>query len=544
MGNDDEVKGGSKPARSSAAGKRSGSRSSAGRSSSRSSQTTRTRRRPPEENASRSRSRNSGDGGPLSPGSRSMFLRDVERQLARPELYDLGVEFAKTRRNRSRVVGASVALFVVVMVGASIAVTSYIQNRSQNVPVNISAFKDVNLMELLDRAKEISNKITAANRNLQELTSSMQNAVSTVQQNSAAEVQLVDNQLIPSTQRQSRIASIRRQAKSRIQEIEARYAVPIKKQKAKIANLQAQASQYDTRQMKEAKKQQAILNSQQSVFDAQMKETEDYYRKRIAGVRKQYRSEIASINKHNTQLFDLMKQNEATTISHLVARYNPTFTSPSLKALIAQPVSADGPVSPPTPRERALLSTLEQSGSVQPARVSDLERRIADFATLMAALRAIPFKNSVPSTLSHVAFFNHRIITDFRAIGNGMDALLLQRDHEVKQLEREMAQNKRVIAAKDEKIGEYEHALRSLVSTNRENGYILDARNPAKIAVFVDPLYHVKNGETAYVFRHDDQRIGTIRFAVSNGTVTARELTLAKKNVPMEPFDKILLKLK
>ena len=517
MGNDDEVKGGS------AGPKGRGSRSS--RSTGRSSGS----------------SRDVEDSKELAVRSRTMFLRDVQQQLARKELYNLDDEFAKTKKNRSPVVILSVGLFVVIMVAAGIAVTTYIQQRSQNVPVNISAFQDVNLMELLDRAKQLNDQLSNAQQNLQTIESNQSNEIDSVRSNEAQQIQLVNNQLISDAEKRTKIATIRAQAAAQVNQIQAKYADPIKKEKATITSLQNQAAQYDTRQMQQAKKQEAILNNQQKLFDLQMKKTEDQYTKQIADLKQQYTSQIASINQHNSQLITLMKQNQATEIAQLTAKYNPTFTSPELLSLINEPIPAD----PATAvSQDAFVRMVVQDGVVSASSIQDLQNRMESFATLLGALQKVPYENSVPPALAHLRFFNNQIVSGYRTIGKGLTEIIGQKNQSIQQLQQKVSQADSVISAKDSTIAEYTHALSALVRNSRENGYVLDARNPSKIAVFVDPLYHVKSGDTAYVFRRDDQQIGTIRFSVSDGTVTAQQVSLDKKDVPMQPFDKILLNLK
>lgn len=471
-----------------------------------------------------------------------MFLRDVQQQLARKELYNLDEEFSKTRKNRSPVVILSISLFVIVMVAIGIAVTTYIQRRSQNVPVNVASFQDVNLMSLLDRAKQINDKLTIANRNLQTVQQNEGNDISSVQDNEAHEIDLVNNELISASAKRSRIAVIRSRAQTQIAAIHAKYADPLKKARDEISNLQNQAAQYDTHQMQEAKKQEAVLNNQQKLFDMQMKQTEDYYNHQLAQQKKQAEAQIATLNRHHTQIVDLLKQNQATEIANLIKKYNPTFTSPSIVSLLNEQI----PVDPSSDAAQAPFERLAvQAGVVSASSINDLQTRIANFALLISALQKVPYENSIPPTLAHLSYFNHQIVSGYRSIGKGLTEIIAQKNNQIQQLHQKVASVDGVIASKDAIIAEYDHALTSLIRSSRENGYVLDASNPSKIAVFVDPLYHVKSGDTAYVFRSDDQKIGTIRFTVANnGTLHAQQVSLTKKDVPMKPFDKILLNLK
>jgi len=93
-------------------------------------------------------------------------------------------------------------------------------------------------------------------------------------------------------------------------------------------------------------------------------------------------------------------------------------------------------------------------------------------------------------------------------------------------------------------IDSYNNALSALIRNSRENGYVIDARNTSKIVVFIAPIYTVHDGETAFVFRKDDQPIGTIHLQVGPNGVSGSLVSLAKSSLLMEPFDKILLDVK
>lgn len=508
MGNDDEVKGESTPPE-------------------------RGRRTPPRRTPKRqqpataaSESTNT-DAQALVVRSRALFLRDVQHQLARRELYNLDEEFAKTRKNRSPVVLLSVSAFVVVMVAAGIIVTTYIQRRSQNVPVNIAAFQDVNLMSLLDRAKQLNDQLNSADQELSGLKTAQANEIQAAQMSASQQIQLVDNMMIGNAEKQRRIAAIRGNLAGRIGGIDASYAPKIKAAEAAIASINTKLAQYDTTQMQQAKKQEAILNNQQHLFDMQMQKTVSYYQGEIKNLNAQYTSEIDSIKQHNTQLVALLNHNHAVEIADLIAKYNPTFTEPAILSILNQPIPKD-PASPGAADRFAELAV--QSGGLSPAAIGDLQARLSDFSLLLGRLQEIPYQNSIPAALSHLAFLNEQIVSSYRQIGSSLAAVIT-------------AQEQR-ISRQDKTIREYDHALSSLIRQNRENGYVLDAQNPQDIAVFVDPLYHVQNGDLGYVFRQDTQAIGIIRFVVSGNEVSARLVSLTKSDNPMQPFDKILLNLK
>ena len=81
------------------------------------------------------------------------------------------------------------------------------------------------------------------------------------------------------------------------------------------------------------------------------------------------------------------------------------------------------------------------------------------------------------------------------------------------------------------------------MSSSRENGYVLDARNPEKIIVYIDKIHAVRDGDLGYVFRQEDNLIATIRFDVTSREITASLVELTSEDAAMAPFDKVLIDL-
>lgn len=460
---------------------------------------------------------NTSDSKELMARSRSLFLRDVERQLARKELYNLDEEFAKTRHNRSPVVWLSVLIFVSVMVVIAVAVTSAIQTRSQKVPVNITAFEDVNLRDILDRAKQLDFQMQTARTALANLQSSEERQLQDARNNAEQQIQVVDAEILTPEQKKKQEAAIRDQLGAQLYRIRAGFASQLEDAKKKIADIQKQLDRYDARQIEAAKKNEAVLNNQQRIFDIQMQNTVNTYQSHIQQLTQQFTSQIESIKQNDAELVAALKRSHATEISNLIATYNPTFTSPEITSILNRPIA------PADSTPDAYSSVALHEGVVGQTGLSDLGLRIRDFGLLLGRLREIPYKNSIPSALDHLESLSREVAGNYQSIANGLAA--------------------RVIADND-LIDSYNNALNSLIQNSRENGYIIDPRDSSRMVVFIAPIYKVQEGEAAFVFRKDDEPIGTIRLQVGPNGVTGRLVSLVKPTEPMEPFDKILLDVK
>jgi hypothetical protein len=92
-------------------------------------------------------------------------------------------------------------------------------------------------------------------------------------------------------------------------------------------------------------------------------------------------------------------------------------------------------------------------------------------------------------------------------------------------------------------VAHFIHALDFLVADSRENGYILDPRDPENIIVFIDKIHAVNDGDQGYVFRREDELIGIIRFSVTPREITASLVEISAPEETIAPFDKILIQI-
>ncbi|MEW8119841.1 MAG: hypothetical protein AB2792_21985, partial [Candidatus Thiodiazotropha sp.] len=97
--------------------------------------------------------------------SKALFLHDIISEFRnRQQRYDVGEEFAKTKKNRSLLIYAVILGMVAVFSIGVYLLTDYIQKDSKNIIVDIDDFKDVKLQELLDTVKRYESGLQQARR--------------------------------------------------------------------------------------------------------------------------------------------------------------------------------------------------------------------------------------------------------------------------------------------------------------------------------------------------------------------------------------------
>ena len=108
---------------------------------------------------------------------RQLIHREAEDFLAKArdatkdirEIYDLEGEFAKTKKNRSLLVPFVTILTLAVLGLVAWGITSSIQKANNAAPVDVAAFDDLNLKDLLDSAKRNENDMATAQSALSQM---------------------------------------------------------------------------------------------------------------------------------------------------------------------------------------------------------------------------------------------------------------------------------------------------------------------------------------------------------------------------------------
>lgn len=428
--------------------------------------------------------------------SKGYFLQEVIEQSKKEAVqYDLEQEFAKSRKNRSLIVPLTIVAVVLAVGVLSAFVTSRIVQKSNEIAVNISDFQDVNLREVLNTAKRLEAQISDATRRKTTLTQELNQQVQMIRNRAGQQIQLLDNENLSDAQRATRIASINSNAERSIANFQDEYQAQIDEIDAEIAVLQEQMAQYDTRQVEEAQKQEELLNSQQAAFDLQLEQQKNYYEQQIENLEAEYQENLESERSFHQQ-YD----------AGLIRKYDPSNVYADFNEEVANSL-------PSTLADYAWSP--DSAGSDPFFGYTEIEAYLEQYRHLIEPLQELPHENSI-------AF----AVDELHGRFSQLEAVLLN-----------LWNNYEMSAAQSR---HFTYAMDTLVGANRENGYVIDPRDINNIAVYIDKIREIRDGQLGYVFRNADEYIATIELAVSGNEVSAsaREVASGKE---LEPFDIILL---
>jgi len=457
--------------------------------------------------------------------SKLIFLREVIEDFRRQQaLYDAGTEFAKTKKNRSPIVPLVVLGMTLLFVLGAVAVTLYIQETSKRITVGIQEFEDVNLKDVLDSAKRNEQEMQQAKRDLEALNQSMESEIAAVREETRHEIDLIAAERITQAEKDRRTQAARAREARRIDAIRASYNPRIQEKNKAIKAIQARIDEYDSRQVEKARKQEEVLNNQQRLFKIELDKTTKYYEDRIATLNAKYDKDTSALRTYHKNYVTTLQDNHAKEIENLILKFNPKLTDFAVVSLLQAGTD-------PKLLKETFPSTyrplLQHEGVMKPEDFQALQRAGVEYDLLTSELKKIPSVNSVPAVVAQMEY-RHRVIAKI------YDELWTR-------LSDSVAKKNVIIASQSSEIEQFLFALERLQKTSRENGYILDARDPKTVKVYVDKDRRLAEGMIGVVFRKDDEYIGKVKFFKKDGEFFASVAELKKTAVPLEPFDKVLI---
>jgi hypothetical protein len=203
-------------------------------------------------------------------------------------------------------------------------------------------------------------------------------------------------------------------------------------------------------------------------------------------------------------------------IADLILRFNPNFSESELRSMVAREritAAVKYPTLAPLPPELAKEKIIPKD------KFDKLRTEQAEERRLVSRLRQVPYINSVAPALTGIERRNAEITGQYEMI---------------------IAELTKAIRRKNEIIGNYRSGLKELTDREREYGYIIDARNKAKMRVYLNPSLRAKPGLRANIFRKDDEYIADIEIFFDNEGPCAKVVRVADGK-SISAFDKIYL---
>lgn len=472
--------------------------------------------------------------------SKLVFLRELSTEFQeRQAQYNLEEEFAKTKRNRSLLVPMVVVGIVLFFVAGAVGITLYIENRSKDVQVGVHAFEDVNLRDVLDAAKRNEQEMEAARRELENLLALQESEIGQARRAFERESEIITASVSLSEEEKARrIAAARAALGRQTDRIRKAYQPKIEEKEAEIEDIQKQMEAYDTRQVQRAKEQEEILNNQRKLFEFELAQTKAAYEKELKDLNIRYTREIEELKKYQQELIAVLKANHAREIANLILKYNPKAVSDPVVPLIQAPIDP-GVVEARLPGFDRSLMTAE--GIVDPNTLVHLGEKLQEQDRILKELKKIPFENIVPQIIAQIEAREKEVALIYERVISLLDQGLRSKNLIIQNQKGTIEGLETQVSNQQALLDRYAYAVEQFFVQTREQGFVLDARDPKDILVAVNKLRKVSSGSVARVFRRDDEYIGRIHYQVEGSHSYWALLDLEDVQNPIRPFDKILV---
>ncbi len=455
------------------------------------------------------------------------FLEAARRESqANGRLYNVDEEFAKTRKNRSFLVLGVTLSTIAILALAAVVVTSIIKKRTDSAPVDVKAFTDLNLKDILGSAKHSESQLVQAKLELSKVEDEISAAEQNIQRDYDASVSSIRAHAYPPAEEKRRIAEAASKAEIQKASLQKRYASELKAKRDAVNTAQNDYNALDSQISDADKAKQKTLDNQDALYELEKKNLSSSYESRIANLEAARRSDAESMKRQRDQLQ-----------RSLIERFNPTFTDEKSQNLLRgwkEPESYAEPL--------PFRPSLKNYSVIDDKTIAGLNLSYTDYLFLSRNLRSVSYLNSVPQALSRMEYEARSSTGVYREALDKSGQVIEKQADEIASLQKRLKDTEASLKAAQDSLAQYRWATAQYAMQNREGGYVIDPRDKDIIVVAINPALPVTDGARAFVIRSGDTPIATLRLSVQNGQISASLIKLMEGET-VQPFDTIIVEV-
>ncbi len=483
--------------------------------------------------------------------SKSIFLpKEIEAE-ERPDAYNFQEELERIKKNRSYPTLFLVTLFMALLIGFTLYFTRAVEKKNRSIDVDITAFKDLRLDELVDALNRNENNLELLTVKLRMLKIEMDQELLTIEEERDNQRWDIIFENLPYAREQQKLARLKDVTDKKLAEIKKSYDTQVGQQEQKIITLSKALSKNTSSLQDRIKKEGGFNNSQRRLyeikltrlkeaFDREMKSQKSYYERRI----------------------------DALTL-----QYNPIFKSSRIHAILSEKKDD----------KHRRLSLNNYQDLLKKERVlskkahDSLREAIEDYQFLIHRMTKIGYLNSVRPSWKTADRLTQKIITDYEELWTGLVSVVKDKNSTIadktqtinRQAETINSQDKTItgqvntifdqneaINKRDvllekqykelqnhqETISKLKQTFDHLPISEKGIGFILNNYTPDHLLIHIKKGHEPKPGDTFWIFR-GYKRIGqlrTTRFNIETG-YQAQVVTLDAGET-IKPLDEIRIK--
>lgn len=484
--------------------------------------------------------------------SKQLFLREAFEEYRRShETYNLEEEFAKTERNRTLVVPGIVVGVILFFAAAAVGTNFYIDRTTEGVQIGEAEFADVSLREVLNSWLQLEQDLEKTRNNIEHIEEEREIHLRLAERAGERRIEILEITEMDEEERSARIAEVEDETEQRISELSERYDEQKEELQAHAEDLeQRQEEEFDESKLLAALERDELVDNEQRLLRLEMEELQEFYENRLETLQEAYESELAEYDEDAQQMrevltqqyeeqIDSLEEEHEEALEELTERYNPDMSDEDIAELLEAPV-------PDVKSSGSYTDVLAQTGALSSSDYEELRGELSEIHTLIKRLKEIPFENSVPEVLEQLEARTAAVAKEYEQVWTDLSESYeaLSNDYAELEGEAETAQQRfeERLKRRTARIDSFEHAFSELIVSDREDGFVVDARDPSSIVVFFDRIQDVDEDTKGVIFREREGFIADVSFEIKDGRIRASAENIAKDH-SIKPFDRILLQL-
>lgn len=435
--------------------------------------------------------------------------------------YDLEKEYAKTRNNKSLFVIIVLVLTAFTICLVSFGIYKYVQNQNENVPVNVDAFEDLNLRQLLDTVSRTQNELNLALAEKERIEEEYSANTDSETRSRDSDVYMLEQLGLSRTEYNRRRTERYDQWRRSIAFIDANYEKDSAAIDVKIKELTDRLATLDSANLERAKEQRAELDSQRELFELEKQKLIVEYEAQIAALKEQMRAQTERSYEEQKRAIDTISARYKAEIALL----DPIISDEEAENVLIEAAALGKPNKADFEKLLAMSNLSEKDAYL----IASLERKFRGYNHLSSFVNAIPQQNTIPRYAKAMRILSDSIAADISDLALSVLSTRSSAQSEIVRLQTLVAS--------------FSYYIDNLLSQTGDCGYVLDARNPTEVVVYVSPLYAENaHNATAYVFRKADEFIGEVTLKKTGAKIVAVPKE-AESGELMMSGDRILIEL-
>ncbi|MBQ7969845.1 MAG: hypothetical protein IJ293_02530 [Treponema sp.] len=420
-----------------------------------------------------------------------MLFLDDELNLLQKEnaisSYNLEEEYEKTKKNKSLFSFLILAGCLVVVIFVSWGLKRYINQKNENITVNLEEFDNLNLKGLLDSVFKVQANYDNAIKEKSRIISQKELELQDAQTKLDNELFLIDSlKLSNKKEIERRKSQAQADYKKNIAEINLKYDEQIAAIEAEANEYKLQLAEYDTAKIESAKEQEKLLNSERQVQELERKKLIKEYEDRLSAINADFTEYKENSNKRmKNSVTEVAKkyQAEIDTLDPIIKNTEADELISTYKTDVeAQNFSSQNYLTQEILSDELASTAIEQGQEIY-----------NKYELLNNVIASIPQKHSIPSYVAASKYYVNELSKGFAdstvQMYNEKVEIIQDFTNQVVELEKQVEKEKQNVANQKNINKEQEKTYKGIIENflllNRWNAIVISAKSKDSIDVYV-----------------------------------------------------------